>query len=970
MGGGGSKQTVTNSYTGLGDDQFASLSDNQNTMIGNQANIAGSIDTARSEAEAAYGNIYDRFGNLDLSQEQIQNLIGRAGDDPTGLYKQFADQNTNLTDQFSSVVTGQGQLSSLIGTRADQLAGGQTNLNDAMSGRFDSINTGLGANLDAIGGVSDQVTGVSDQVTDVADVTDRIDDNTQDLSGDLSDLAVDQKAGFGSVTDDMEQGFDDAIDDREAILETAQEERNALGDNLDTLGDNQADYYGDLADTLGDVQSTTDEYVSDFDDYIDRYGDDVKAATSERADILEGTEDEFGRLREDIGNYTDAVSGYTEDTDEALETGFAGLGNTVEGGFDTISDEVGEGFTDTEGFIQDELTDLNLEDRFEKVVDTLGGDLSQLDQDVMSEFAGVMDAFDEQGVLIESEVAANGDVISRRIDKQGNLIEDRFDAQGTLIGSTETNLNDALTKVEASLGTGLTGVTTDVSKLFDAQNATLTDQGAKLLSLGVAMDGLNDQQRADMQTVSSAFDQQGKLIESEVASNGDLISRRIDEQGVLIEDRFDAQGTLIGTTETNLNDALTKVEASLGTGLTGVTSDVANLFDAQNAALSDQGSQLLSLGMSMDDLNDQQRADMQTISNAFDQQGKFIESEVAANGDVISRRIDDQGMLIEDRFDAQGMLIGTTETNLNDALMQVEGRIGSGLMGVTSDVSNLFDVQNATLSDQGSQLLSLGAKMGGLSDQQRTDMQAVSGAFDAQGNLIRTSQDAMGNLVEREMDENGNLITRAFDDQGNLLNETSLNVTDVMSGLSQLDTIQGQVEQGFSGVQDTLTDQSGMMSEMSADQQAAFATTQEQILGGFDTSSEIMDTQIRDIAGVASQMSDLDMGMRQQFYQLGGAFDDNGELIKESVDDNGNLIQRSIDTNGNILLRAFDQTGNEIGQNVINIGKALGDLAGVDTLPGANISMGNLTAPLQANPDPRQPNVPVSGFMAPYTETI
>lgn len=815
MGGGGKTTTVTNTYTGLGDDQYQSLSDNQSTMIGNQANIAGSIDTARKAADTAYDTIYERFGDLDFSQEQIQNLIGRAGNDPTGLYKQFADQNTNLTDQFSSVMTGQGELSSLIGTRADQLAGGQ----DAMSGRFDSLDAGLGVNLDAIGGVSDQVTGVSDQVTDVADVTDRIDNNTQDLSGDLSDLAVDQESGFEGVADDLEEGFDDATDDREAISEAAQEERDALGDNLDTLGDNQADYYDDLADTLGDVQSTTDEYVSDFDDYIDRYGDDVKAATKERSEILSGTEDQFGRLREDIGDYTDAVSGYSEDTDEALESGFAGLGDTVEGGFDAISDEVGEGFTNTEGFIQDELSDLDLEDRFANVVDTLGGDLSQLDQDIMDEFAGVMDAFDEQGGLIESEVAENGDVISRRID----------------------------------------------------------------------------------------------------------------EQGVLIEDRFDAQGTLIGSTETNLNDALTKVETSLGTGLTGVTSDVTNLFD---------------------------------------EQGKLIENEVAANGDLISRRIDDQGMLIEDRFDAQGTLIGTTETNLNDALMQVEGRIGTGLTGVTSDVSDLFDVQNSTLSDQGAQLLSLGVAMDGLSDQQRNDMQAVSSAFDSQGNLIRTGQDAMGNLVEREMDANGNLITRAFDDQGNLLNETSLNVTDVMSGLSQLDTIQGQVEQGFAGVQDTLTDQAGMMSELSADQQAAFATTQEQILGGFDTSAETMDTQIRDIASVASQMTDLDMDMRQQFYQLGGAFDDNGELIKESVDANGNLIQRSIDTNGNILLRAFDKTGNAIGQNVINIGKALGDLAGINTLPGANISMGNLTAPLQANPDPRQPNVPVSGFMAPYTETI
>jgi hypothetical protein len=86
--------------------------------------------------------------------------------------------------------------------------------------------------------------------------------------------------------------------------------------------------------------------------------------------------------------------------------------------------------------------------------------------------------------------------------------------------------------------------------------------------------------------------------------------------------------------------------------------------------------------------------------------------------------------------------------------------------------------------------------------------------------------------------------------------------------------------------------------------------------------------------------------------------------------DNGNVIQRSIDNNGNILLRAFDQTGEAIGQNVININKALGDLASLETMPGSSVSMGNLSPALQANPKEGEPSVPTSGFMAPYTTTV
>ena len=34
-----------------------------------------------------------------------------------------------------------------------------------------------------------------------------------------------------------------------------------------------------------------------------------------------------------------------------------------------------------------------------------------------------------------------------------------------------------------------------------------------------------------------------------------------------------------------------------------------------------------------------------------------------------------------------------------------------------------------------------------MDEQQKAQMQEISGAFDAQGNLIRTGQDAMGNTI-------------------------------------------------------------------------------------------------------------------------------------------------------------------------------------------------------------------------------
>ena len=908
MGGGGG-DTVTN--TGLGDDQYQTLADNQ-VGISGQITAAddaatkrydafdNTLGTINTNALAAKNNAASATSNASFAKTYSKNAmdaIGSGGSNPTGLYRQFFDQNTNLdaiSNQNAGLAKSVGTINTGLASAERNIISGQGDLNKANQNRFDAVDTGLATNFDAVGDVSDQV-------TDVENISDRIDNNTQDLSTDLSSLSTDQAAGFDDASDQLDEGFEGAQDSRQGFADAGAEARRNLSDDLATVGDNQADFYGDLAGTLSDIENTNDTYVSDFDDYVDRYKDDISAASKDRSNILTGTEDAFGRLRTDLGKYTQAVSGYSADTDDALETGFAGLGDSVEGGFSDLGDDVAEGFIDVEDTVETEVDNLDLPTRLRTLQDNLGDRLGELDEDIGAEFDLVSDAFNDQGDLIEDEIDANGDLVTREIDAQGNLITKKFSAQGDLIASSENNIFNTLSDVETALGAG---------------QATLMS--------GIEGTGLN---------IDDAITSQYNSLSAELAAQG------VDISGVL-QNGFDANS---GSLDANAKSLLT-----LGSQITGFDSSVTANFAA--------------------------------VSSAFDAQGNLIGSTIDELGNTVTNQIDAQGNLITTKFDAQGNQIDQTETNIQTTLTQaseaqmalqndIADTLGGTLDSSATAMSAGFDAQNAVMSEQGQNLLAVGMSLDSMSDQQKADFQAVSSAFDAQGNLIRSGTDATGNLVEREMDANGILLQRSFDAQGNLLGETSLNVNDIMSGLTQLDSISGQIETGFGGVQKTLGDQTGLMSELSQEQSTEIQETQDQILGGFDETAGTMDTQIRDIAGVASQMSDLDMDMRQQFYQLGGAFDDNGELIKETVDENGNLIQRSIDTNGNILLRAFDQTGNEIGQNVVNIGRALGDLADLNTLPGANISMGNLSPALQATPQNDQPNVPVSGFMAPYTET-
>ena len=143
---------------------------------------------------------------------------------------------------------------------------------------------------------------------------------------------------------------------------------------------------------------------------------------------------------------------------------------------------------------------------------------------------------------------------------------------------------------------------------------------------------------------------------------------------------------------------------------------------------------------------------------------------------------------------------------------------------------------------------------------------------------------------------------------------------------------------------------------------ASMRSLQDNVDTGFNNIGAGQITAARDLAKVASTQNDLDMGMRQNFHQLGNAFDDTGALIKSSIDAQGNTITRNMDQQGNLLLRSFDVTGRAIGDKVININRSLTDLQNMQNVQGANASMGNLSPAMSGQ-------VPVSGFASPFATT-
>ncbi len=142
----------------------------------------------------------------------------------------------------------------------------------------------------------------------------------------------------------------------------------------------------------------------------------------------------------------------------------------------------------------------------------------------------------------------------------------------------------------------------------------------------------------------------------------------------------------------------------------------------------------------------------------------------------------------------------------------------------------------------------------------------------------------------------------------------------------------------------------------------AAASLQSSIANGIGDLDAGQITAARDMAKIAGAQTDLDAGMRDNFNQLGGAFDDTGNLIASSIDDSGNTIQRQLDRQGNMILNQFDVTGQAIGRKVIDVNATLTQLSELSNRQGASSSMGNLT-PAASN------QIPNSGFASPFAQT-
>ena len=405
MGGGGG-DTVTN--TGLGDEQYETLSTNQTQMQADMAAQQAANEAAMAEQNASMqSSINAANANAAASAGAAQAATAANSGRFDTLDTSVAGVDTNVTTGFASIQDLLDQYNTASNQQFDALNTGVTGGFEQVGNRFDTVDTATGAIQGAVDqGNVDQAQGFSDaQVNRTAN-------------------AAANTTNFAAAGEALNQGFADTSN------QMTQTQANVLGGqgdlqtNLDTMSDTADIYATQSLQNQAGLQQGQDSFVSSFDDYVDRYGDDTRIANQTRADMQQANANANRSLRRDVGDFAQAaatgqqeVSQQVRSVDQQFAAGLASL----DAGQITTARDMAR--------VASGQTDLDIASR---------QNYSQLGA-----------AFDDNGALIPTNVDQAGNTTTRQMDDGGNLLLNRFDVRGNNTGFMSINLRESLQQLSS-----------------------------------------------------------------------------------------------------------------------------------------------------------------------------------------------------------------------------------------------------------------------------------------------------------------------------------------------------------------------------------------------------------------------------------------------------------------------------------------------------------------------------------------
>lgn len=653
---------------------------------------------------------------------------------------------------------------------------------------------------------------------------------------------------------------------------------------------------------------------------------------------------------QDLADNQVGISGQI--TDEAAEASkrfdtFDGRFDNVDSSVEGVGSSVSTGFTNIQDLMDKYNTSLNTQltnanTGITNNATSMANNATANANSLSDLNTSVTGGFDEAGRRFDTVDTANtnmqnavdqgfvdqaqgfSDAQADRTSQFGAAQDDRtnqFSAASDALSTGFNDANTALTQTQANVLNGQGGLQSSLDTMADTADIYATQSLENQAGLASNQEGF-----------TSSFDdyveRYGEDAEVAQQTRADMQTANANANQRLREDIGNYANASVAGTE-NLGNALMASTNALGSAVEGGFSDLSaentaisgsleggfnTLGDTYEATQNNLGNRMNNLKSLLNqtgaDLDANTRAQYQALSSSFDENGQLISNSIDAQGNTLTRTMDDQGNMITSKFDASGQQVDQVSTNVNQVLTQAENN--------QKNTGNLIDGLGNFVTD-------------GFAE---TTSPLITGMNRLEAGRI-DSNNSMDD-IRKGLDTGFASISRANDlgDINNNLERINSNNISTNTSLRDLDLSMGN----------------------------RFDDASKELSTGFNNIGAGQITAARDLAKVASTQNDLDIGMRQNFHQLGNAFDDTGALIKSSIDAQGNTITRNMDQQGNLLLRSFDVTGRAIGDKVININRSLTDLQNMQNVQGANASMGNLSPAMSGQ-------VPVSGFASPFATT-
>jgi len=489
---------------------------------------------------------------------------------------------------------------------------------------------------------------------------------------------------------------------------------------------------------------------------------------------------------------------------------------------------------------------------------------------------------------------------------------------------------------QGTINTGISGVSGDVTGGFSDLNSYLNDQFGKA-----------GNQRVDI------VSQLGKgMVDLNNLNQGraDTLGQQVTDVGGDVTQGFADQTTRFDTLDTSVGDVQTGVDAA-NTGIETMGTEMGTRFDTTDQNFTQAGEALTKgFTQTQDDV-----AALQT--EALAGQGTILSDLSTAKTERDAYNVastDAQDTMLENQTGFKTNFDDYISRYTDNAALQNEslGNIQTGLTGFAGDINN--------------SLAGLGSAVG-----TNSQAAAAAAAAAAAGNQVQAGNiesilqggfnDLGGNISSLDGSLQGGLNSLSGDISGVDSNVSGL--AGDISGLSQgQGNIQSAISSGFNTSQGSLNKLGNSLGQ-------DFGQLQSNVSNSVDSmGNEQVDysNQFEQVTGQLkslSQLSGLPDQMRQQFHQLGGSFDKQGNLIQNSIDEQGNTITRALDNQGNMMIRKFDASGAGMGQMVMNLNDVMGQINQLGLVPGGSAGMGNLSQPLQ---DLGTGN---GGFMSPFGRT-